>query len=389
MVALTRDITLEAVPAALRLCAKQIVTLTVRNAGAIPLTDLLLSTRGGLAIRVSTKAVSLERLPPGEAWSVEVEVQPLQVTDVVTLPVLLRWRTPEGRTERHEATLTFSVAPPEAMTPAGAFHALLVGADHYDDPRLPDLPSAASDATALAAALTEAGARGYRREHVALLTGEAATAAGLRDALAALAGRLGADDTLFLFLSARGCRGAGPQSSGGALCLRDARVDDLAATALSSTALEEALAALAARRLFVVLDVSHAPGAARLKALGGYLAWRSGLPEEALRQLAAGEGRVVLTATGGDQPARLHHEGRRSLFGYHLAAALQDRSSHALSALDLHGIVARALRRETPDQTPALFVARPGLDFPVLPARPARPSIMKKGHGRPVRPRPV
>jgi len=369
MAALTSQVTIDVEPRVLTAREKQAVVLTVRNAGPTVVSDLVLSTRGGLAISVVPKARSRERLAPHEAWVVTLEMQPSREAASLILPVTLHWQTPERGSDRAETEIAFRVAPPGPKPAPGAFHALIVGAGLYDDPRLPDFPAAPRDARALAAALTETGATCYLREHVTLLVGKEATASRLRGEFMELAVRAQAGDTLFLFISCHGCRSLRDPGGYAYLCLRDAIVDALPATAMADAELAALLARVPARRALIVLDGGHAPGTARLKTLGGYQVWRSGLPDTALRQLAAGEGRILISAAQADQVARPRSEGDLSLFGHHLVAALRGgaagRTGGAISALGVHTYVDHAVRRETEAQTPVLAVSDAALDFPI------------------------
>lgn len=66
-------------------------------------------------------------------------------------------------------------------------HAILIGIDHYDDPKLPSLNYAEKDCRDLKAALSDPESGTFPAENVTLITGAEANCQAVRERLTALA----------------------------------------------------------------------------------------------------------------------------------------------------------------------------------------------------------
>jgi replicative superfamily II helicase len=107
----------------------------------------------------------------------------------------------------------------------------------------------------------------------------------------------------------------------------DADRDDLASTCLSLDELTELVSAIPARQLVVILDCcfSGGAGAKVLRASRVPRGAGGGVPlsTQALLERLAGQGRLILTASTGDQPAWENPRYGHGLLTYHLLQALQ------------------------------------------------------------------
>ena len=134
--------------------------------------------------------------------------------------------------------------------------ALLVGPDHFDDPRFAPLRFTDDDATALAEAFSDPA--GGRFDRVWTLTGES----DLEDVRAAMAelsaASLSPDDTVFVYFSTHGTLGRDPDGSlAQYLVLADSRLDELGVTALSHAEVHAWLDGLASERKVLLLATCH------------------------------------------------------------------------------------------------------------------------------------
>src|SRR5215213_9333274 len=153
-------------------------------------------------------------------------------------------------------------------------HALVVGVAAYRQVR-PLPPVVTNDARAVADLLTDGRYCGYLPEHVRLLRDEEATREALRRALADLGASTNAESSVVIYFTGHGGRvESGPQA-GEFLLPVDAIYppgDALAESAISGAEFAEALRAIPARKVVVILDCCHAGGVgqprdARLTAL--------------------------------------------------------------------------------------------------------------------------
>jgi hypothetical protein len=183
--------------------------------------------------------------------------------------------------------------PPLPILPNA--HALLIGvADYQHVRKLPPF----RDALAIAELIANEQQGGYPPAQVRLRQDREATKAALVADLAALAAASDADSTVFIAFSGHGARVADGPGAGEYLLPVDANlssVETLTSTAISDTEFAEAVAAIPARKVVIVLDCCHsggigAPRDAALPAL------RDGLSEDYYQRLAQGQGRVIYAA---------------------------------------------------------------------------------------------
>jgi hypothetical protein len=214
-------------------------------------------------------------------------------------------------------------------------YALLVGVTESRVPKWA-LPDVAKDVAALEAVLTHPQRCAYLPDHVKTLTGSAASRDGILAGLEWLQDQLAADAsgnaTAVVSFSGHGWR------EGGAYYLvpYDVQEGRIASRSLRAQDFAGEIAALAPRRLLVLLDCCHAGG---MGVKGG-----EELPEgyaaaavppallmgaekgvsgaKVLGDLARGHGRAVLSSSTGEQSSSVRRDRAMSIFTYHLVEAL-------------------------------------------------------------------
>lgn len=248
-----------------------------------------------------------------------------------------------------------------------AGRALVVGVADYED--VTPLPEAVlNDARDVAGTLLSPGHCGYDPARVTTLLDAEATSARIREALRELADGTRPGDTALVFFSGHGGRirlGAGHATL---LVPVDYRPADPLGTGLPADELSDALAAIPAERLLVVLDACHSGGAASLKS--GDRTVPGGFADDDLRRLAQGKGRVVLASSRADETSLVLGGARNSVFTAAFLEALrgggQTRGDGLVRVFDVFNHVAAGVRRAVPGrQRPVLKANDLEDDFPV------------------------
>lgn len=203
------------------------------------------------------------------------------------------------------------------------FHALAVGVGAYKNQGFRNLPATVQDATLLRDTLLNPERCGYRSENVRILTGSEATLPRMRDELARLTQVSGPGSTVIIFFSGHGWRPHSASGTTGYLCLREADLLDMEGTALSAAEFSDAISALKAERVVVILDCCHASSTAQIKSPGGDQ-WKSGLPDAYYQALStSGGGRVVIASCRDEEQSYVRPQGDYSYFTYHFVDALR------------------------------------------------------------------
>jgi hypothetical protein len=203
-------------------------------------------------------------------------------------------------------------------------HALVVGIAAYRQVR--PLPAVVTnDARAVAELLTDERYCGYLPENVRFLRDEEATRDGLRQSLADLANRTSAESSVFVYFNGHGGRiDTGPQA-GQYLIPVDGVYppgDQLAETAVSGAEFADALRAIPARKVVVVLDCCHAGGIGEPKdALAETFV--PGLADRYYDALVGGTGRVIFASSRGAELSWAHGGEEFSVFTKHLLGGLR------------------------------------------------------------------
>jgi response regulator of citrate/malate metabolism len=184
------------------------------------------------------------------------------------------------------------------------------------------LKKAVTDASDMARTLLN---NGYTKENCCLLTDQDATKAKISDALNWLAASATADDTVVIFFSGHGLRRIGGFKPGEYLCPVDTDVMDLENTCISSTEFTNALKAIRAGRLVVLIDSCHSGGVGETKAIGTTV--KSGLSEDTYNLFAKNtgdskQGRVIIASCKSDEVSWELPEMDNGLFTHYLLEGL-------------------------------------------------------------------
>ncbi len=247
-------------------------------------------------------------------------------------------------------------------------HALLIGiADYQQFNPLP--PIVLNDAQALAEALIDPALCVYPPENVITLLNQQATHSALRQSLADLATRTNADSTVFLYFSGHGIQLAVGTFAGEYLLPIDANVtspEQLANTAISGAEFSDALRAIPARKVVVVLDCCHSGGIGQPKEASAF-GFKTGFSESYYDQLKRGTGRVILAASRSSEYSWILPGDENSLFTKHLLAGLRGGITSAdglIRIFDLFEYIQPRVTGEHPNQHP-IFKAEIEENFPI------------------------
>lgn len=237
-------------------------------------------------------------------------------------------------------------------------YALLIGVDENQAAGLA-LPGVSKDVAALGAVLTHPERCGYLSEQVKVITGQAATRAGILEGLDWLADELdkageGSDATAVVYYSGHGAAKDEEGRLRHFLIPYDVNMKRVSASALAASDFAEAIKGLTPARLLVVLDCCHAGGMA-VKGLPGADAYAAAalpvslllggdeaVPAKAfdaegkgLEALQTGRGRAVLSSSQGEEKSYMRPDGAMSVFTYYLIEALTGHAEPKEGATDV------------------------------------------------------
>ncbi|MBP1468832.1 caspase family protein, partial [Candidatus Chloroploca sp. M-50] len=272
-------------------------------------------------------------------------------------------------------------------------HALLIGVGRYATAGL-TVPrgTTANDMRVLGEVLVDPLTAAYPAAQVRVLLDAQATRAAILAALDDLAER--AVGTVFVAFAGHGVQ-YGTQF---ALLPYDADRQDLAATSLDATCVQQALAKVRqrAQRLVVVLNCCHAGGIGDAVLSGDAAALLGAAPPaDFYRPLGTGSGQVVISSARPDQQAGAvaASDPQHTPFGLHLLAALRGRaggSGPAVGVFDLFAYLRATVPAEARHivtgghplvQEPLFYASRLDANLPVA-LRPAQaaPGTLGAGH---------
>lgn len=158
-----------------------------------------------------------------------------------------------------------------------------------------DLPNTVDDAKAIADQLRDPARCGYPPGHVRLLTGDQARRTSICAGLRWLAETTTPADTAIVYFS-----GHGIETPGYHFVPFGFDWNDLPNTAITGAEFTDALRAIQAGKLLVLLDACHAGGLAEAKGAAKGAA-KAPLPPDVLDAFAAGSGRVVIASSRRDE----------------------------------------------------------------------------------------
>jgi hypothetical protein len=170
-----------------------------------------------------------------------------------------------------------------------------------------DLPNTVDDAIGLADILKDPGRCAYPPDQVQTLTGPQATRGGILDGLQALKNRAGDEAAVIVYFSGHGYEVQTPIGTQYFLMPYGYRTSDLPGTAVSGRELADALRAIPARKLLLLLDCCHAGGLDDVKAPDKTTFTKAPIPAEAVELLTQGSGRASIASC---MPGELSFAGR-------------------------------------------------------------------------------
>ncbi len=214
-------------------------------------------------------------------------------------------------------------------------YALLIGVGQCADPKL-SLPVTVQDMQALRQILVSPVLCAYpdNDQHVRLLHDKQATKSAILNNLTWLRDRVATDPeaTVIVYYSGHGW--LEQTSDRYYLVPHDFDAYDWRDTALPADDFNQALQAIKAKRLLVILDCCHAAGMASAKDKAELPRLPKGIiptadPKGMLDALQQGEGRVVFTSCRGKEKSWVRPDNAMSVYTYHLIEALQGAASQA------------------------------------------------------------
>ena len=218
----------------------------------------------------------------------------------------------------------------------GRLHVLAIGIDAYDDRIFRRLRLAVTDAMAFGAAMEKVGRDQYEAVHVDYVLDDAATPAGISEAIERLSRRVRLQDTFILFAAAHGTSENGrfylvPKS------FRSDAPGSLADKAIGQDQLQDWLVnRIKAKQALVLLDTCES-GAL----IGGHIQSRTedASSETAIGRLHEATGRPVLTAAASGKVAIEGYRGH-GVFTWALLDALRNGDTNGNGLVELGELVA-------------------------------------------------
>jgi hypothetical protein len=212
------------------------------------------------------------------------------------------------------------------IKPRGQIWVVSIGIDKYQDPRIPHLKFATRDAIAF----TEYMKRNnqIQDDQIFLMINEDATLRKLKSILGGEIRRRGTkNDTVFIFFAGHGAPERDPNSPDGDglekyILPNDADPNDLYATALPMKEISEIFNRIAAERVIFISDSCYSGAAGgRTFSIAQH---RTNLSDNFLDRISQGKGRVILSASGANEPAREDDRLKHGIFTYYLLEGLRE-----------------------------------------------------------------
>lgn len=209
---------------------------------------------------------------------------------------------------------------------------------------------------------------GYPAANVRVLRNLEASRSAIISGLRELAAQAKPSDTVVVYFSGHGAQRTSGPDVGTYLCPPEFESKRPRETGIEAEELSDLLLQIKAERLLVLIDACRSGGVARIKAEDGedLLKWEFGGAR--LDKLAAGKGRVIISASEAHQDSMILGRYRNSLFTHFVLKGLQggvdDRSDGLIHVLDLFDYVAQKVKKEVGDQNPVL-TTRTQDNFPV------------------------
>lgn len=237
--------------------------------------------------------------------------------------------------------------------------ALVIGISEYADARIPDLNFADQDADAIAEFLRtpQAGQGGFRDSNLLLIKNEEATYQNIRTAIRSWLRQSTPDDVIYVFIAGHGLPDP-DRPTDLYLLPHDARLDNLAATAIPMEDFQRDLDRLESRATVVLADACHSAGVGTgLRSLGS-----NPINDIFLDRMSVGRGGLVTITSS--QPDEISKEDEafgdgHGVFTYYLLQGLQGaadiNADRIVDVGEMFDFVQDGVRRATRNaQTPAI-----------------------------------
>jgi hypothetical protein len=179
-------------------------------------------------------------------------------------------------------------------------------------------------------------------QNIRLLLDDEATKAAINKNLDWLARHVETKDTVIIFFSGHGMQFVGGFSPGEYLCPVEAAIDQAKDTCISSEEFANALRAIKADRLVVLLDSCHSGGVGQPK--DPDLQVKVGLTDTTYSNFSKGKGRVIIASCKPDEVSWELPEMSNGLFTHYLLKGLYGeaaQSDRTVSYIDLFGYISR------------------------------------------------
>ena len=236
-------------------------------------------------------------------------------------------------------------------------HAVVIGINDYQDPRIPTLRYARADAQAMYDVLTDREIGRFKPENVTLLLDDQASYKRIKSEIGTrLPKRTDENSTVCVYFAGHGApyidvRNKSSDQMEKYLIPHDADADDLRASGLSMEALQDYFGYITSRQLIFFLDCCYSGGAngGRSFDLPG-IKTRATLTDDFLNSLA-NDARFVVTACGMNEVSLEAEEIGHGLFTYFLVEGLKgkaDTDGDGLVTMDeLYSFVSDNVERES------------------------------------------
>lgn len=209
---------------------------------------------------------------------------------------------------------------------------------------------------------------GYSATNVCVLRNREASRSAIISGLQDLAAQSQPTETVVVYFSGHGTQRTSGPDLGTYLCPPEFDSKRPRETGIEAEEFSDLLQQIKAERLLVLIDACRSGGVARIKDAQGedLLKWEFGGAR--LDKLAAGKGRVIISASESHQNSMILGRYRNSVFTHFVLEGLRggvdDRSDGLIHVLDLFDYVAQRVKKEVGDQNPVL-TTRTQDNFPV------------------------
>lgn len=234
----------------------------------------------------------------------------------------------------------------------GQQKALVIGVSTYPPP-IPSLPGVANDAQAMADLLGSPQGQ-FHNGAVGVLTDAQAKGVAITEQLAAVLGKAGRDDTVFVYMAGHGTIHNGAYY----FVAHDTARGRVAETGVPLTALRDFFDNSPSRRVFVWLDFCHSGGIIE-RAAAESVAQENEIIVRTLK-VAKGAGKLIVAACTAEQTAKEPKHGavKHGFFTLALLDGLRGKAVNAdgeVTASSLYEYVVKRVEVESHDQCPVMI----------------------------------